>query len=156
MAIVISQNIKLALIAGSGAMLCISALASMEQLMPQTLWLMAPFGATMVILFALPDSPLAQPKNIVFGHILTSIIGLSVLHLMGVSPFSLGLAVGLGVALMMLTHTLHPPAGANPLAIMLTAQSWDFLYSPLASGLVLILSFGYLYHNVICRRPYAK
>lgn len=156
MKVINPQQLKPALLAGIGAMLCISALASLEQMSSQLLWLMAPFGATMVILFALPDSPLAQPRNIVCGHLLTSLMGLIILHSVGVSPLSLGLAVGAGIALMMLTHTVHPPAGANPLVIMLTAQGWDFLYSPVASGLVLILSFGWLYHNLLCRRLYPQ
>ncbi|MBY4675326.1 HPP family protein [Marinobacterium sp. CAU 1594] len=115
---------------------------------------MAPFGATMVILFGLPDSPLAQPKNIIAGHILTTLIGLSVLQLFGVQPWSLGLAVGLAVALMLATGTTHPPAGANPLLVMLTGQGWSFLITPVAIGAVLIVLFGLIYHRVICRRRY--
>lgn len=72
MKVISQQQLKPALLAGVGAMLCISALASLEQMSSHLLWLMAPFGATMVILFALPDSPLAQPRNIVCGHLLTS------------------------------------------------------------------------------------
>ncbi len=81
-----------------------------------SLLLMAPFGATMVLLYALPQSPLAQPKNIFFGHLLTCALGLLLLHSLGVSPLTLGLGTGLGVGLMMLTNTTHPPAGAQPLA----------------------------------------
>ncbi|WP_255611476.1 HPP family protein [Marinobacterium arenosum] len=143
-----------AFIAGLGAMLCITVLASLEQLNSASLWLMAPFGATMVILFGLPDSPLAQPKNIIAGHILTTLIGLSVLQLFGVQPWSLGLAVGLAVALMLATGTTHPPAGANPLLVMLTGQGWSFLITPVAIGAVLIVLFGLIYHRVICRRRY--
>lgn len=150
------QNLKMALLAGCGATLCISSLAALEQLTPQTIWLMAPFGATMVLLFALPESPLAQPRNILCGHLLTSLVGLIILNTLGVSPLALGLAVGLGIAVMMLTHTVHPPAGANPLVVMLTAQHWDFLYMPVASGITLILAFGWLYHNLLCRRQYPQ
>jgi len=151
------QNLKMALLAGGGAMLCISSLAALEQLTPQTIWLMAPFGApTMVLLFALPESPLAQPRNIFCGHLLTSLVGLIILNALGVSPLTLGLAVGLGIAVMMLTHTVHPPAGANPLVVMLTAQHWDFLYMPVASGVALILAYGWLYHNLLCRRQYPQ
>ena len=59
---------------------CVSSLAALEQLTPQTIWLMAPFGATMVLLFALPESPLAQPRNILCGHLLTSLVGLIILN----------------------------------------------------------------------------
>jgi len=142
------------LIAGIGAMLCITALGSMQQLTHTLVWLMAPFGATMVILFGLPDSPLAQPRNIVFGHLLTSFIGLAVLSLLGVSAWSMGLAVGLAVALMLVTKTTHPPAGANPILIMLTGQTWGFLLSPVATGTLFIVLIGVIYHRGICRRDY--
>lgn len=145
---------RLALIAGLGATLCITALALLSQHNPNALWLMAPFGATMVIMFALPSSPLAHPRNIIGGHLLTSIVGLCILHSVGVSPLTLGLGVGMALMLMMLTHTTHPPAGANPLLIMLTGQHWDFLLTPVLSGSLLIVLFGTLYHRWISHQPY--
>ncbi|WP_445402076.1 HPP family protein [Zobellella sp. An-6] len=143
-----------ALVAGAGAMLCISVLAGLEQFNDGALWLMAPFGATMVILFGLPDSPLAQPRNILFGHLLTTLVGLVVMSLCGVHPWSLGLAVGLAVSLMLLTGTTHPPAGANPLIVMLSGQGWGFLWSPVALGAMLIVLMGLLYHRGTGRRSY--
>ncbi len=145
-----------AVVAGFGAMLCITALASVQHFGIATALLMAPFGATMVILFGLPDSPLAQPKNIFFGHVLTTAVGLGVYHTIGVEPWSLGLAVGLSVALMLLTNTTHPPAGANPLLVMLTGQSWGFIVAPVALGAALIIVFGLVYHRYLCRRSYPK
>ena len=70
-----------ALIAGVGAGLVIALLAMMQQW--QQLWLVAPFGATAVILFALPDSPLAKAKNVILGHLLAALIGLvlSLIHI---------------------------------------------------------------------------
>ena len=144
------------LVAGVGAMLCITILASLEQLNGATLWLMAPFGATMVILFGLPDSPLAQPKNIILGHILTTLVGLIILYFLGVSAGSLGLAVGLAVALMLATKTTHPPAGANPLVVMLSGQTWGFVVTPVAIGAIIIVLFGLVYHRWVCRRGYPK
>ncbi|TDW55866.1 HPP family protein [Oceanimonas baumannii] len=136
-----------AMVAGLGAMLCITTLAGLDGLNNTGLWLMAPFGATMVILFGLPESPLAQPRNIFFGHLLTTLVGLMVLNSMGVQPWSLGLAVGLAVSLMMLTKTTHPPAGANPLIVMLGGQDWNFLWSPVALGAGIIIMGGWAYHR---------
>lgn len=144
----------IALIAGLGATVCISTLALLSQHSPGALWLMAPFGATMVIMFALPNSPLAHPRNIIGGHLLTSLVGLCLLYGLGVSPLTLGLGVGIALMLMMLTHTTHPPAGANPLLIMLTGQHWDFLLTPVLSGSVLIVLFGCLYHRWVSHQPY--
>ena len=141
-----------AMVAGLGAMLCITTLAGLDGLQSSGLWLMAPFGATMVILFGLPDSPLAQPRNIFFGHLLTTLVGLLVLNGLGVQPWSLGLAVGLAVSLMLLTHTTHPPAGANPLIVMLSGQGWDFLWSPVALGAAIIILGGLVFHRSTGRR----
>lgn len=135
--------------AGIGAALCIATLGGLDSMGGAGIWLMAPFGATMVILFCLPESPLAQPRNIVLGHCLTAVVGLLSAALFGVHPWSLGLAVGLAVALMQLTGTTHPPAGANPILLMLGGQDWGFLLTPVAAGAVLIVLFGTLYHRLL-------
>lgn len=110
-------------------------------------YLMAPFGATCVILYAVAQSPLAQPRNVIFGHVLSAFIGLLLLKLFGVSIFSIALSVGSAIAFMQLCRCVHPPAGANPLVILLTAQhvqyDWSFLLFPVlfgAVGLILIAS----------------
>ncbi|MCL1485976.1 HPP family protein [Marinobacter sp. M4C] len=144
------------LLAGLGAMLCITALSSLGSANQSSVWLMAPFGATMVILFGLPESPLAQPRNIIIGHLLTTATGLSVAALAGVTHWSMGLAVGLAVSLMMLTNTTHPPAGANPLVVMLAGEHWGFLLTPVAAGTVLIVAFGVVYHRLISGQRYPK
>lgn len=149
----LSSQFKTALLAGLGASLCIAGLGMMSQL-NQAIWLMAPFGATMVILFALPASPLAQPRNIICGHLLTTALGLIIAEIWGVNAWTLGGAVGLSVMLMMLTNTTHPPAGANPLLVMLAGESWNFLLNPVAAGALLIVAFGYAYHRWISRQPY--
>lgn len=144
---------KSALWAGFGAMMCITIISFLTT-HTHELWLMAPFGATMVILFGLPTSPLAQPRNIICGHIITATIGLIILEWIGLNEWSLGLAVGLSVLIMMLTNTIHPPAGANPLVIMLAGESWSFLLSPVASGAILIVLIGYVYHRTISNNRY--
>lgn len=148
------KNISHWLIAGVGAAACIALLASMQELEPSAAWLMAPFGATMVILFALPQSPLAQPRNIVFGHLLTTLVGLVLLTVAPVEPWSLGLGVGLAVMVMMATKTVHPPAGANPLVVMLSSQPWSFALFPVLAGAVLIVLFGVLYHRFVSQTSY--
>ncbi len=105
---------------------------------------MAPFGATVVIVFGLPDSPLAQAKNVIFGHLITAFIGIFFAQFIGVSPLYLAMATGLGVSAMLLTKTTHPPAGANPILIMLSAQSWSFLVTPVLIGAVVIVLLGKL------------
>lgn len=147
------EQTRAAVLAGAGATVCIMLLGFLST-ESEILWLMAPFGATIVILFCLPGSPLAQPRNVIVGHTLTATVGLAVAHFLGVYEWTLGLAVGLSVMVMMLTNTVHPPAGANPLVIMLTGETWHFLMTPVASGAGLIVGFGYLYHRCISRQQY--
>jgi CBS-domain-containing membrane protein len=109
--------------------------------------LLAPFGATCVLLFALPDSPLAQPKNIVFGHLITAFVGLLFFHIFGFTPLSVALSVGVAIAAMRLTSTTHPPAGANPIVVMIGASSWNFLEF-VAVGSVLLVICGVLFHKI--------
>lgn len=151
-----THPIPKALVSGLGACLCISLLALGGELSPEYLGIMAPFGATMVILFALPKSPLAQPRNIIGGHFLTACIGVLMSHYMDSTPLMLGLAVGLGVMIMMLTNTLHPPAGANPLLIMMTNASWEFIFNPVLIGSLLIVVIGFCFHRIISRTEYPK
>jgi len=131
-----------AIFAGLGASLAIALLSFFDASLTDTALLMAPFGASVVIVFGLPDSPLAQPKNVIFGHLITAFIGVFFVQYVGVSPFTLAIATGLGVTVMLLTKTTHPPAGANPILIMLSAQSWNFLVTPVLIGAVVIVLTG--------------
>jgi CBS-domain-containing membrane protein len=136
------KNYLSAIFAGFGSAIAIGLIAYLDASFKDTLLIMAPFGASAVLVFGLPDSPLAQPKNVVFGHLLTAAIGVFFVQYIGTSPFSLAIATGLGVSAMMLTKTTHPPAGANPLLIILTGQSWFFLITPVLIGAVIIVLVG--------------
>tara|TARA_B110000881_G_scaffold21025_1_gene15293 strand:+ start:173 stop:628 length:456 start_codon:yes stop_codon:yes gene_type:complete len=145
------NNLLVSLFAGLGAALAIGLLAFVETLYAGAILLMAPFGASAVIIFGLPKSPLAQPKNVILGHLITAFIGLVFVEFVGVTALSLAIAAGLGVTLMLLTKTTHPPAGANPILIMLTAQSWSFLLFPVLAGAIALVFMGKLM-NEISRR----
>lgn len=136
-----------AIVAGIGAMLAIATLGFAQELHPDIIWVMAPFGATAVLLFGLPASPLAQPKNVIGGHMITSIIGVVFATFFAINPISLAVATGLGVSAMMITKTTHPPAGANPLLIMLTGQTWSFLFTPVLIGAVALVIIGRLFQR---------
>jgi CBS-domain-containing membrane protein len=111
--------------------------------------LMAPFGATCVLLFAAPDAPLAQPRNVVGGHFISSLVGLLFLKFVGAGPVEMGLAVGLAIALMQLTRTVHPPAGADPLVVMMSSNTgWSFLAAPVLASAVLLVLIALLINNV--------
>ncbi|QZA81833.1 HPP family protein [Deefgea piscis] len=111
-------------------------------------WLMAPFGASCVLVFGLPDSPLAQPRSVVGGHLITTLVGLIMLYAVGDFWWSEALAVGWALALMQLTRTVHAPAGANPLLVMATHPGFSFLITPVLLGALSIVGVGYLINNL--------
>ncbi|MFC1235219.1 HPP family protein [Vibrio sp. F74] len=143
------KNLTQALTAGFGATLAILILAYLREYYGIDLWLMAPFGATTVLVFGLPTSPLAQPKNVIFGHLITSVIGLVFVHFVGTEYWALALATGMGVFAMLATKTTHPPAGANPILIMLVHPNWSFLINPVLLGAVAIVFVGLVYQKFI-------
>jgi len=111
--------------------------------------LVAPFGATFVLVFALPESPLVKPRAIIGGYLIATIIGMAFYQLMGNNPLSLGLAFGLSFVLMQLTKTLHPPAGSIPLLIMFSEPDWSYVITPILLGVILILVYEKFYNFVL-------
>ncbi|GAV10954.1 HPP family protein [Paenibacillus sp. NAIST15-1] len=140
------QYVKTSLLAGTGGGLAILVLALLEGWLSSP-FLMAPFGASCVILFALPDSPLAQPRNVIGGHLISSLVGLTISSCVGVHVWSLALAVGLSIAFMQWTRTIHPPAGADPLLIMMTGAPWTYLLFPVGIGAVVLVLAAWTYHR---------
>ena len=140
-------SLRAAVIGGLGALLGVAALGFASDLTGMAM-LFAPLGATCVLLFGLPASPLSQPVNVVLGHALAGAFGFGA-HLMlpGQVWVAAG-AVGAAIALMGLLRITHPPAGATALVTYAAAQSWFYLAFPVltgAAGLVLIAS---AYHRL--------
>ena len=139
-------------ISAFGAFLCISVLAYLNSFEESNLWLIPPFGASMVLVMAVHESPLAHPRNILFGHILSALAGVFVFSILGSSFISLGLAVGLAIFLMMSTKTVHPPAGANPIIAILGSKGISFILMPVAVGASFIVLFAIIYNKVLKRK----
>ena len=140
------------LISGFGAFLCISLLAYFNSYDESNLWLIPPFGASMVLVMAVHESPLAHPKNVFFGHIISAFSGVLIYAILGFSFFSVGLGVGLAIFLMMATKTVHPPAGANPIIAILGAKGVGFLVIPVAAGAAFIVLFAIIYNQLMKRK----
>jgi len=119
-----------------------------------TPWLNAPFGASCLLAFGVWNSPFSQPRNIIGGHLLTSLVGLTIYHLFGNEEWTIALAVGLAIALMMITKTTHPPATGNPIIVILGAHSWSFLFSPILIGTVVIVIMALIVNNLQRDRVY--
>ena len=140
-----------ALFSSLGAFVCIGFLAYLNSSIEGAIWLIPPFGASMVLVMAVYESPLAKPKNLILGHILSALSGVIIFYLLGNTFISLGLGVALAVFVMMITNTVHPPAGANPIIVILTGQNLSFVFLPVAVGAIIIVVFAYLYNRLIKR-----
>lgn len=142
-----------ALIGGIGGFVTISIL-SLLTLWTSNLWIIAPFGASCVLAFGFWDAPLSQPRNIIGGHLISALTGLAMLHLFGDSMWVMAAAVGLAIAFMMLTKTSHPPAGADPIAVILAGSGWSFLFTPVLTGSITIVAMALLINNLDKKRRY--
>ena len=140
-----------ALLSALGALIFISFLAFLDRSFEGMIWLIPPFGASMVLVMAVHESPLAKPKNILLGHILSALSGVIILYLIGDNFLALGIAVALAVFVMIVTDTIHPPAGANPIIVILTGQGISFVLFPVAVGAFMLVVFAYLYNRLFKR-----
>ncbi|WP_459500452.1 HPP family protein [Bacillus sp. C1] len=146
-------NIKDSLTGLLGGFLTIITLLYLTNI-TSTEWLMAPFGASCVLAFGVWNAPLSQPRNIIGGHFISTFIGLSIYHLFGNEYWTIALAVGMAIAIMMLTKTTHPPAGADPIIVILGANSWSYLITPVLIGSVVIVVIALLMNNICNKRSY--
>ena len=119
------------------------------------IFLIASFGSTMVLLYGYPESPFAQPKNIFFGHLLTSLVGIICLNFIAMPIFVIiPIAVGLGVGLMILLNVTHPPAGGNPIIVIIGSVSFDYIFSPVITGSIIIIIFAIIINRFILKKSY--
>ena len=144
-----------ALIAGLFSSITIGALTLLTYKTDFGIFLIASFGSTMVLLYGYPESPFAQPKNIFFGHLVTSLVGLFVLYFVSLPLYIiLPIAVGAGVALMILLKITHPPAGGNPIIVIMGSVSLDYIINPIISGTIIVLIFGVVLNRFILKKKY--
>ena len=134
-------------LAGLGAGLAIFVLATIRS---RTGWatLIPSFGASCALIFAHPESPFARPTNVIGGHLVSSALGLLTLAVCGNGPLALGIGVGLAIAGMMATRTMHPPAGGDPLIVISIAAPATFLVAPILAGTVALVLIGMVYRSL--------
>ena len=151
-----NKLIKSAL-AGLFSTITIGVLAYLTYKTTFGLFLIASFGSSMVLLYGFPESPFAQPKNIFFGHLLTSLVGILVLHFVPLPIFiTISLAVGLGVGFMILLDVTHPPAGGNPIIVIIGSVSYDYLLCPVIFGSIIVIIFGVVINKLILKKKYPQ
>ena len=148
-------NLKQSILAGLFSIITISALTGLTYKTDLGIFLLASFGSSMVLLYGYPESPFAQPKNVFFGHLVTTIVGLIVLHFIPLPLYMIiPIAVGFGVGLMILLNVTHPPAGGNPIIVIIGGVSFEYLISPVITGSVIIIIFAIILNRFILRKSY--
>ena len=150
-------NLKQSFIAGLFSIITIGILTLLTYKTEFGIFLIASFGSSMVLLYGYPESPFAQPKNVLFGHLVTATVGMFFLYLIPLPLFIIiPLAVGFGVGLMILLNVTHPPAGGNPIIVIMGSVSLDYLLSPIISGSIIILVFAIIINKFILKKSYPK
>ena len=148
-------NIKKSLIAAVFSTFTIGVLSLLTYKTPYGLFLIASFGSTMVLLYGYPESPFAKPKNIFFGHLLTAFVGVLFVNYVPLPIYVIiPLAVGAGVGLMIILNVTHPPAGGNPIIVIMGSVSFEYLISPVISGSIIVIIFGVILNKFIAKRKY--
>ena len=148
---------------GAGVTITILAYITFQSILAGTnygLWLAASFGSSVVVVFGYPNNEFAQPKNVLFGHLLCALVGIIFVTLFKISQdreiffLAIGLAVGVAVLLMMALKITHPPAGGNTIVVMLTQDSFQYLIFPIMVGAITIIVGGVIYNRFILKKNY--
>ncbi|MBD8553216.1 HPP family protein [Rhizobium sp. CFBP 8762] len=140
------SSLSKALIAGMGGGAAIATLGGLADC-THLAYLTPPFGATCVLMFSAPASPLSQPANIIGGHLLAALVGLICAALLPPVWWAAAIAVGVAIAVMQFARVTHPPAGATPLIVLALQPGIGFLFFPVLSGTVLLVVIGTFYHR---------
>ena len=144
-------------LAGIFSIITIGVLTVLSYKTSYGIFLIASFGSTMVLLYGYPESPFAQPKNIILGHFLTALIGIIFLNFVPLPIFlNIPLAVGFGVMFMILLKVTHPPAGGNPIIVIIGSVSFDYLLTPVLIGSIIVVMFGVIINKFLFKKEYPK
>jgi len=148
-------DLKKSFLAGLFSAVTIGMLTLLTHKTEYGVFLATSFGSSMVLLYGYPESSFSQPKNIFFGHLLTSVVGIVFLYILPLPIYLLiPFAVGFSVALMILLNLVHPPAGANPIIVIMGSVSLDYLINPIIIGSLIILVFGVILNRLILKKKY--
>ena len=148
-------NFKQSFLAGFFSIITISLLTFLTYKTEYGIFLLASFGSSMVLLYGYPESPFAQPKNVFFGHLITALVGLLFLNFVPLPIYiTIPLAVGFGVGLMIFLNVTHPPAGGNPIIVIIGSVSFDYLLSPVITGSIIIIVFAIIINRFILKKSY--
>ncbi|MDC0951223.1 HPP family protein [Candidatus Pelagibacter sp.] len=144
-----------ALLAGFFSALTIGVLTVLTYKSTLGYFIAASFGSSMVLLFGFPESPFAQPKNVFFGHFITALVGVIFVNYIPLPIYiNIAFAVGVGVFLMILLDVVHPPAGGNPIIVIIGSASYDYLINPILFGCIIILLLAVIINKFLLQKNY--
>lgn len=149
------RNALAGAVAGVGAAIAIGGMEWLSLTSHYPL-VIIPFATSIVLVIGSPQIEPAQPRALIGGHVVATLVGLAILQLTGPSPWAAAAAVGLAVLAMYVTGTFHPPAGINPLLVITNNLPWSFLFAPVLAGAVLLTAFAYVWHRWFRRRPWPQ
>jgi CBS domain-containing membrane protein len=127
----------------------------------ENIFLIGSFGASAVLIYGVINSPLAQPRNLIGGHLLSAVIGVTIGYLIHETWLAAALAVALSIVVMQITKTLHPPGGATALIAIIGSskvKTLGYLYvlSPIFTGVLILLVVALVFNNMTPHRSYPK
>jgi CBS-domain-containing membrane protein len=144
-----------AVIAGFFSAVTIGVLTVLTYKTTLGLFIAASFGSSMVLLFGFPESPFAQPKNVFFGHLVTALVGVFFVNFIPLPIYiSIAGAVGIGIFLMIILDVVHPPAGGNPIMVIIGSASFEYLINPIIFGCILILLIAIIVNKFLLKKNY--
>ncbi|MCG9969310.1 HPP family protein [Pelotomaculum terephthalicicum JT] len=114
------------------------------------------FGASVILLNTACHVSMAQPRNVVGGHVISALSGVSVYQLLSNDWWAITLAVVLAMALMTLTGTLHPPGGATAFVAVYSGQNFSFILAPVFIGSSILILIALLINNISSTRKYPQ
>ena len=147
--------IQKALIAGFFSAITIGVLTVLTYKSTLGYFIAGSFGSSMVLLFGFPESPFAQPKNVFFGHLCTALVGVIFVNFVPLPIYvNIALGVGAGVFFMILLNIVHPPAGGNPIMVIIGSASYEYLINPIIFGCIIILLLAILVNKFLLKKNY--
>ncbi|WP_118976111.1 HPP family protein [Taibaiella koreensis] len=138
----------------------IAFLQSLQLSRLENIFLIGSFGASSVLVYGAIQSPLAQPRNLIGGHLVSALAGVTVAQLLpDIIWLTAPLAVAISIVLMQVTKTLHPPGGATALIAVssgakIKAMGYLFVLSPVLSGACILLLTALVFNNMTPHRRY--
>jgi CBS-domain-containing membrane protein len=149
-----------------GGFLGIASVALLQSridvLVSDKLFLIGSFGASAVLIYGIPNSPLAQPRNLIGGHVVSALVGVTIYKLLGgfdIYWLAPATSVALAIVMMQVTKTLHPPGGATALIANIGSEkvkALGFVYvvSPVFAGVMVLFLVALLINNIPKNRTY--